>query len=115
MTAIFVILGFVICIIVPIFIAKTKYARTRLQTMYIGLYISGLSSVTTIALTYLGLFEGLISFSTRTQSITLLYSEAPVLYLLLIPFSIALPGCFIMFGWRIFQSARLGKPLSLKL
>ncbi len=83
--------------------------------MYIGLYISGLSSVATIALTYLGLFKGLISFSTRTQSITLLYSEAPVLYLLLIPFSIALPGCFIILGSRIFQSTRSGKPLSLKL
>jgi len=83
--------------------------------MYIGLYISGLSLVTTIGLTYLCLIEGVISFGTRTQSVTLLQSEAPVLYLLLAPFSIALPSCFILFGWRVFQSARLGKPLSLKL
>lgn len=97
MIAIFVISGLLICIAVPVFMVKTKDARRRLQTMYIGLYISGLSLVTTIVLTYLCLIEGVISFGTRTQSVTLLQSEAPVLYLLLAPFSIALPSCFILF------------------
>lgn len=115
MTAIIVVSGFLIGLVIPIFVAKTKIARKRLQTMWIGLYISGFSLATTTVLIYFGLFEGVISFSTRTQSVTLLYGEAPLLYLLLILFSIALPGCFIMFGWRIFQSARFGKPLSFKL
>ncbi len=104
-------LGFVVIFIIPVFLANTRQARSKILSMLLGLYVAGLSAFAALMVLYGALFQGVVAFSSsRNHGVVLHYSEAPLLFIILLPVAVALPGCFIVLGWRIYRNARLNKP-----
>jgi hypothetical protein len=94
-------------LIAPIFLAKDRAARGRLLGIFVGLYIAAAGFALT-CLAFYSSAHGVIAFGRRGRS-AVLFSESPLIFLLLVGVFLAGPALITLFGWRIFRASQRGE------
>lgn len=98
--------GMLLTLIIPIFLARSRVARGRLCGILFGAYLTAVSTAGIVFLLYVAVVHGGAGIGRRTLSATFLFSQQPVVATFVLLVNLACLGCLMALGWTIFRLAR---------